>query len=77
MTYRGRIEHGVVVLDSPYALPEGTRVEVVPVNSANDAPVESLEKLAGKARDLPSDLAERHDEYRRSVSRRGDLNSPI
>jgi hypothetical protein len=55
----------VVVLDPPHALPEGTQVEVVPVSPSSQTPGEALEKLAGKARDLPSDLAERHDEYRR------------
>jgi hypothetical protein len=62
MTYRGRVEHGVVVLEGSHALPEGTEVEVPPANR----PVgEGLEKLAGKAQDLPADLAERHDHYRR------------
>ena len=65
MKYRGRIEHGVVVLDEPNSLPEGTRVEVVPVSSPYQRPGEALEKLAGKARDLPTDLAQRHDAYDR------------
>ncbi len=64
MTYRGRIEHGVVVLNNPRALPEGTEVEVLPLPPSR--PVgEALEKLAGKAQGLPADLAERHDQYRR------------
>jgi len=65
MTYRGRIEHGVVVLDRPHALPEGTEVEVLPVAEPRKGAGEALEKLAGKAEDLPADLAERHDHYRR------------
>jgi hypothetical protein len=67
MTYRGRIEHGVVVLDNPQALPEGTEVEVhpLPVRPVGEA----LEKLAGKAQALPPDLAERHDQYRRERSK--------
>jgi hypothetical protein len=65
MTYRGRIEHGVVVLDGSPALPEGTEVEVLPVSPANRPVGEALEKLAGKAHDLPADAAERHDQYRR------------
>jgi hypothetical protein len=28
MTYRGRVKKGVIVLDSPAQLPEGTEVEV-------------------------------------------------
>ncbi len=66
MTYRGRIEHGVVVLERPHALAEGTEVEVLPVASSSKSKAgEALEKLAGKARDLPADLAQRHDHYRR------------
>jgi hypothetical protein len=64
MTYRGRVEHGVVVLDPAHTLPEGTEVEVLPLPTA-PIPGEALEKLAGKAQDLPTDLAERHDHYRR------------
>jgi hypothetical protein len=65
MTYRGRVEHGVVVLDQAHALPEGTEVEVLPLPPTTGRPGEALEKLAGKAKDLPADLAERHDHYRR------------
>jgi hypothetical protein len=65
MTYRGRVEHGVVVLDPAHTLPEGTEVEVLPLLPSTGRPGEALEKLAGKAQDLPADLAERHDHYRR------------
>jgi hypothetical protein len=65
MTYRGRIEHGVVVLNLAHALPEGTEVEVLPIAPSNGKVGEALEKLAGKAKDLPADMAERHDHYRR------------
>jgi hypothetical protein len=64
MTYRGKIERGVVVLEGAHALPEGTEVEVLPVPPASRPVGEALEKLAGKAQDLPADLAERHDYYR-------------
>ena len=63
MTYRGRIEHGVVVLEGSPPLPEGPEVEVLPLTKPKAG--EALEKLAGRARRLPADLAERHDEYRR------------
>ena len=62
MTYRGRIERGVVVLEEQPSLPDGTLVEVV---TLSPAPVgEALEKLAGTAQDLLPDLAQRHDHYR-------------
>jgi hypothetical protein len=67
MTYRGRIERGVVVLEAKPSLPDGTIVDVVPVSPQ---PVGAeLEKLAGKANDLPPDLARRHNEYRRDRGR--------
>ena len=66
MTYRGRIEHGVVVLNPPAVIAEGTEVEVLPVEPASARPVgAALEQLAGAAQGLPADLAERHDHYRR------------
>ena len=67
MTYRGRVEHGVVVLDPMADIAEGTEVEVVPVTPqhASHRPGAALERLAGAASDLPSDLSLRHDQYRR------------
>jgi hypothetical protein len=63
MTYRGRVEQGVIVLDQRNVLPEGAIVDVTPLpqESVGDA----LDKLAGTAQDLPSDLAKRHDHYRK------------
>lgn len=63
MTYTGRVKQGVIVLDGPEHPPEGTvvRVEEQPRKAVGQA----LEKLAGKAKGLPSDLAQRHDQYRR------------
>lgn len=65
MTYRGRVEHGVVVLEGPEKPHEGAVVRVIeePVQAQ---PGQALEALAGQAKGLPSDLAERHDYYRRS-----------
>jgi len=63
MTYRGKVQQGVVVLDQRNALPEGALVEVVPLQTERVG--EGLEKLAGSAPDLPADLAQRHDHYRR------------
>ncbi|HEY1922356.1 MAG TPA: hypothetical protein VGG44_06285 [Tepidisphaeraceae bacterium] len=67
MTYRGRIERGVVVLDHRPELPEGTWVEVVslsPQPTSGEPVGGPLEKLAGVAQALPPDLAQRHDHYR-------------
>ncbi len=69
MVYRGRVEHGVVILDEPQAIPDGAQVEVLVVSPrANGVVGEALQKLAGKAKELPADLAVRHDHYRREQS---------
>ncbi len=65
MTYRGRIENGVAVLDGGVRLPEGTPVEVAPVEPKKppiaDDPFYRIYELA-----MPSgipDLAENIDHY--------------
>jgi hypothetical protein len=73
MTYRGQIKGGVVVLDQPVDLPEGTLVEVKEALTPTDASVpqdvldlrETLLKFAGVIDDpnLPKDLAKNHDHY--------------
>ena len=63
MTYRGRVQKGVVVLEGLARPPEGAvmRVEEEPVETAVG---KGLDSLAGQARGLPADLAARHDAYR-------------
>ena len=66
MTYKGKVTNGVVVLDDPKALPEGTVVAVEPMGDPG-VDGESLPAMllrhAGKGKDLPSDLARNHDHY--------------
>ena len=64
MTYKGRVQHGVVVLEGPDRPREGAvvRVEELPAETKVG---EALDRLAGQAQGLPADLAERHDQYRR------------
>jgi hypothetical protein len=64
MTYKGRVEHGVVVLEGPDRPAEGAIVMVQEINRTAEVGQE-LDALAGKAVGLPSDLAQRHDDYRR------------
>ena len=65
MSFEGRVENGVIVLDVPNQLVEGTRVEVI----VRDPPAgqstlrERLLKLAGTVDDLPADMAQQHDHY--------------
>jgi len=72
MTYRGRVQGGVVILDEPGNLPEGlvVRIEVPVPESAdsvneNAAPTlgQRMLKYAGALKGLPSDLARNHDHY--------------
>ncbi len=64
MSYRGHIENGVVVLDDPASLPEGTPVTIDP------APVASGQKrdIEGLWEDLNVDISEEDiDEVRREM----------
>ena len=72
MQYRGRVKNGVVVLDSPRALPEGAEVRVELVSPDSQSPLldeqgqtlgQKLMKYAGRAVDLPDDAALNHDHY--------------
>jgi hypothetical protein len=70
MTYKGKVTNGVVVLEDPKALPEGTVVAVEPIGAAEAEDREALralsEKLlrfAGTAKGLPPDMARNHDHY--------------
>ncbi len=68
---RGRVHNGVVVLEDPEALSEGTEVAVEPlsrrgkpVKAAKQATVrQALARLAGKAKGLPPDAARNMDHY--------------
>ncbi len=65
MTYRGRMENGVAVLEGDVQLPDGTPVEIVPVASSKvppkDDPFYRIYELAEPS-GIP-DLAENIDHY--------------
>jgi hypothetical protein len=70
MTYRGHVRNGLIVLDPPAQLPEGSAVEVRPIGSDHDStdteasPPTLAERHAafiGIAEGLPDDLAAQHD----------------
>ena len=66
MTLRGKVSGGVVVLQDPEALAEGTPVSVKPmprVRGKRLCLAEKLRRWAGKCKGLPSDLARNHDHY--------------
>ena len=70
MTYRGTVQNGVVVLDQPSKLPEGTVVEVIPTAEARPSLLERLQDVVGKAEGLPRDLAAEHDHYLHGTAKR-------
>ena len=77
MTYEGHVEQGMVVLDEPAALEEGTRVRIevlpaahVPEQERIPSLAERLAPVIGKAKSLPSDAAENHDHYLYGAPRR-------
>ena len=72
MTYRGRVKNGVIVLDEPVDLPEGTEVEVhAPTNgSAEPTWSEVFRDVLGKAEGLPNDSSVNHDHYLYGVPRK-------
>jgi hypothetical protein len=65
MSFEGKVENGIIVLDNGQQLPEGARVEVI----VRDAPApkatlrDRLLNLAGTVDDLPADMARNHDHY--------------
>jgi hypothetical protein len=65
-TYTGHVQNGVIVLDEGTPpLPEGMRVRVEPARSETKLGTlsDALLEFAGKAKGLPTDLAEQHDHY--------------
>ena len=66
MTYRGRVKNGVIVLDDSAALPDGTEVQIEPVNGGDEEGptlAERLQNVIGIAEGLPPDMAGNHDHY--------------
>jgi hypothetical protein len=64
MAYRGHVHNGVVVFDDDVSLPEGTKVQVEPVQSKHRPTLaERFKDVIGSISDLPADMAENHDHY--------------
>ena len=76
MSVTGIMKGGVVVLDDPQSIPDGTRVQVVlmpprdPESASGQPTLEGLLKFAGVLKDLPPDMAEQHDHYIHGTPRR-------
>jgi hypothetical protein len=80
MTLRGRIRNGIVVLDEPTTLPEGTIVEVRAVEpTSQPAPATLYERynsFIAAAEGLPEDLADEHDHYIHGTPTRAESAPP-
>jgi len=64
MTYKGHVENGVIVLDEPVPLQEGTKVRVEPDESGRELTLaERLKDVIGIVKGLPPDFAAQHDHY--------------
>jgi hypothetical protein len=72
MVHRGEVRNGVIVLDKPTSLPEGTRVSVRALKSQtpqkkaqnrSGKPRSPLRRHSGKVKSLPADAARNLDYY--------------
>jgi hypothetical protein len=71
MEYEGTIKNGVVVIENGAALPEGTRVRVVPVTEVlRETLGQRLLRFSGTAKGLPPDMARNHDHYLHGAPKR-------
>lgn len=72
----GRVVNGIVVLDQPGTLKDGTEVRVRPVERASEREdgdsslSEMLLSFAGTVEGLPEDMALNHDHYLYGVSKK-------
>lgn len=72
MPYKGHVRNGVIVLDEPVSLEEGTAVAVQvmerhtqPANASAHSRYERYYSLIGALDSMPVDWAENHDKYLR------------
>jgi hypothetical protein len=70
MTLNGHVHNGVVILDDPVGLPEGTKVRVEAVEPTAEQPegeaatlYERLKPVIGQAQGLPEDASLQVDHY--------------
>jgi predicted DNA-binding antitoxin AbrB/MazE fold protein len=64
MTYKGHVKNGVIVLEQPVQLPEGTVVHVEVLEGDNERTLaDRLKDVIGIVKGMPSDMARNHDHY--------------
>ena len=71
MELEGVVHKGVIVPDDATALPDGTRVRIIPVQEERPRPFgERYAHFKGAVAGLPADLARQHDHYRLGTPKR-------
>ena len=72
ITYRGRVQNGVIVPEPRARLPEGIEVEFSPVEDDPSIPTlaEQFKDIIGIAEGLPPDSSTNHDHYLYGVPKR-------
>ena len=71
MELEGVVHNGVIVPDDAMALPEGTRMRIIPAPPDQPKPFgERFARFKGAASGLPANLAEQHDHYRLGTPKR-------
>ncbi|HUW61295.1 MAG TPA: hypothetical protein VMZ06_09835 [Candidatus Bathyarchaeia archaeon] len=63
MAYKGHLKNGMIVIDEPVNLPEGTEVRIEVAEADGPTLAERLASVIGTAKDLPHDAAENLDHY--------------
>ena len=71
MELEGVVHNGVIVPDDATALPEGTRVRILPATGDGPKPFgQRFARFKGAAAGLPPDLADQHEHYRLGTPKR-------
>jgi hypothetical protein len=63
MAFEATWINGAIIPDEPLPLPDGTRLEVVPVPEEKSSLAQRMGWMVGLFDDLPADLAEEHNHY--------------
>jgi hypothetical protein len=71
MELAGVVHNGVIVPDDTTALPEGTRVRIIPITPETPKAFgERFSRFNGALPGLPADLADQHEHYRLGTPKR-------
>ena len=63
MSYKGKVQNGVVILPPDVTLPEGAEVEVVTQEAQQDTFLKAVEKSAKSRPHWPADFSLNHGHY--------------